>query len=184
MVTAAYTALIAGTAIERLAELRISLRNAAWSFSRGGREFGRSHFPFMVVLHAGLLVGCAVEPWVLDRPFIPWLGLPMLAIALSCQALRWWVIRTLGPQWNTRVIVVPGAGLVTDAGPYRWMRHPNYVAVVAEGIALPLVHTAWLTAVIFTAANALLLRERIRVENSALRLASQPSAKGADGYES
>jgi methyltransferase len=88
-------------------------------------------------------------------------------VVLASQTLRWWCIVTLGPQWNTRVIVVPGATRVAT-GPYRWLSHPNYVAVVAEGIALPLVHTAWLTAVVFTALNALLLRTRLRVENAAL----------------
>ena len=81
-----------------------------------------------------------------DRPFIPWLGWSMLVLVVLAQALRWWCIRTLGVRWNTRVIVVPGLPLVTG-GPYRWLRHPNYVAVVVEGIALPLVHTAWVTAV-------------------------------------
>jgi len=87
---------------------------------------------------------------------------------LAAQGLRWWCIKTLGPQWNTRVIVVPGATRVL-AGPYRFLPHPNYVAVVAEGVALPLVGGAWRTALGFTIANALLLRTRIRVENDALR---------------
>jgi methyltransferase len=86
---------------------------------------------------------------------------------LAAQALRWWCIRTLGPQWNTRIIVVSGLSRIT-AGPYRWFNHPNYVAVVLEGLALPLVHSAWITAAIFTLANAALLRVRIRAENRAL----------------
>ncbi|WP_019683592.1 isoprenylcysteine carboxylmethyltransferase family protein, partial [Mycobacterium avium] len=92
---------------------------------------------------------------------------PMLAVVAASQGLRWWCITTLGRRWNTRVIVLPQAPLVRD-GPYRWLHHPNYVAVVAEGLALPLVHTAWLTAAVFTLANAALLRVRLRVENSAL----------------
>jgi methyltransferase len=91
----------------------------------------------------------------------------MLAVVALSQVLRWWCVTTLGRRWNTRVIVLPDAPLVRQ-GPYRWLHHPNYVAVVAEGIALPLVHTAWLTAVAFTLANAMLLRVRLRVENSAL----------------
>lgn len=91
----------------------------------------------------------------------------MLAVVAASQGLRWWCITTLGRRWNTRVIVLPQAPLVRD-GPYRWLHHPNYVAVVAEGLALPLVHTAWLTAAVFTLANAALLRVRLRVENSAL----------------
>ena len=128
----------------------------------------------MVLLHTGLLVGAVVEVWVADRPFFPALGWSMLAVVLLSQALRWWCIATLGHQWNTRVIVVPGLPLVRR-GPYRLVPHPNYVAVVAEGLALPLVHTAWVTALVFTIANAALLAERIRVENQALReLAATP----------
>jgi methyltransferase len=111
-----------------------------------------------------------LEVWLGGRPFIPALGWPMLVLALGSQALRWWCIRTLGPQWNTRVIVVPDAGRVTG-GPYRFLDHPNYVAVVVEGAALPLVHTAWLTALCFTVLNAVLLTVRIRTENSALAAA-------------
>jgi methyltransferase len=88
-------------------------------------------------------------------------------LVAAAQALRWWCIATLGRQWNTRVVVIPDAARVTR-GPYRFLAHPNYVAVVVEGVALPLVHTAWLTAAVFTAANAVLLRTRIHVENAAL----------------
>nr|WP_246401407.1 isoprenylcysteine carboxylmethyltransferase family protein [Jiangella mangrovi] len=91
----------------------------------------------------------------------------MLALVVASQALRWWCIATLGHQWNTRVIVVPGLPLVAG-GPYRWLRHPNYVAVVVEGFALPLVHSAWITAVVFTLLNAGLLAVRLSVENAAL----------------
>jgi methyltransferase len=91
----------------------------------------------------------------------------MLVIVVAAQGLRWWCIATLGRQWNTRVVVIPGAPRITS-GPYRFVSHPNYVAVVAEGIALPLVHTAWITALVFSVLNAALLRTRIKVENAAL----------------
>lgn len=166
-----YVALVLAVGLERLAELVVSARNARWSFARGGVESGRGHFPPMVALHAGLLAACVVEVAVAGRPFLPWLGVPALVLALAGQVLRWWCIRTLGPRWNTRVIVVPGLPLVAS-GPYRWLRHPNYVAVVLEGIALPLVHTAWVTAVAFTVLNAvLLLRFRIPAEERALSAA-------------
>jgi methyltransferase len=169
-----FTGLAVIVGLERLAELVVSKRHAAWAFSRGGVERGQSHYPFMVLLHTGLLVGAVVEVWVANRPVLPALGWSMLAVVVLSQALRWWCIATLGNQWNTRVIVVPGLPLVRR-GPYRIMPHPNYVAVVAEGFALPLVHTAWVTAVLFTVANAALLRERLRVENQALReLAAAP----------
>jgi len=167
-----YLVLILLTGAERIAELVISKRNAAAAFARGGVEYGQRHFPFMVVLHTGFLLACIAEVFLLDRPFVPWLGWPMLAIALLAQAGRYWVIHSLGEQWNTRVIVVPGAGRVDSRGPYRWhwLRHPNYWIVAIEGIALPLVHSAWITALVFTVLNAvLLLRFRIPIENEALR---------------
>ncbi len=162
-----YVLLIALVGLERLAEMVVAQRNLAWSRARGGVEFGASHYPVMVVLHTGLLVGCLVEVMALHRPFIPALGWPMLAVVIAAQGLRWWCISTLGRQWNTRVVVIPGAERITG-GPYRLFAHPNYVAVVAEGIALPLVHSAWITALTFTALNAVLLTRRIGVENSAL----------------
>lgn len=164
---------VGATALERLAELVVSQRNARWSFARGGVEHGRGHFPPMVALHSGLLVAVLVEVHLAGRPFLPAVGWPALALVLVAQGLRWWCIATLGPRWNTRVIVVPGLPLVV-AGPYRWLRHPNYVAVAVEGIALPMVHTAWVTAVTFTVLNAvLLLGFRIPTEERALDAATR-----------
>ena len=163
----AFTVLVALVGLERLAELVVSKRNAAWSFERGGTESGRGHYPFMVVLHSGFLVAMLVEAWVRRPDVSPGLAWSMLALVVASQALRWWCIATLGPRWNTRVIIVPGLAPVRS-GPYRWIPHPNYVAVVVEGAALPLVHASWMTALIFTLANAALLRVRIRVENEAL----------------
>ena len=165
-----YIAFVLATGVERLYELRVSKHNAATAFAQGGREYGQRHFPWMVALHTGLLLACIAEVVLLDRPFIPWLGWPMLVIAVLCQAARYWIISSLGSQWNTRVIVVPGAARVVARGPYRWFTHPNYVVVAVEGIALPLVHTAWITAIAFTVLNAvLLLAFRIPTENRALR---------------
>jgi methyltransferase len=162
-----YVLLIVAVALERGAELVVSARNLAWSRACGGIEFGSGHYPAMVALHTGLLAGCVAEVFALQRPFLPILGWPMLAFVLSAQGLRWWCIATLGRQWNTRVVVIPGAHRVTK-GPYRLLTHPNYAAVVVEGVALPLVHTAWITALVFTVANAALLRTRVKVENAAL----------------
>ena len=161
----AYLVLIVAVALERLAELVIARRNLVWAKARGGVESGFAHYPFMVVLHTGLLVACLAE--AAHRPFVPALGWSMLVLVVLAQALRWWCISTLGPRWNTRIVVIPGLPLV-GSGPYRWLRHPNYVAVVVEGIALPLVHTGWITAVVFTVLNAGLLRVRISAENAAM----------------
>lgn len=164
---AAFVVLVGLVAIERLAEMVVSKRNAAWSVAHGGVESGRGHYPVMVVLHTVFLVAMLVEA-VVRRPVVPgWLAWSMLALVLVAQGLRWWCIATLGRRWNTRVIVVPGLPPV-HTGPYRRLTHPNYVAVVVEGIALPMVHGCWITAVVFTVANAALLTVRIRVENAAL----------------
>lgn len=162
-----YVLLIGLVAIERLAEVVVAEGNRSWSREQGGVEFGARHYPVMVALHTGLLAGCLIEPLVLQRPFIPVLGWTMLAIVLAAQGLRWWCITTLSHQWNTRVIVIPGAERIAG-GPYRLVPHPNYVAVIAEGIALPLVHSGWITAGVFTVLNAALLRTRVKVENAAL----------------
>ncbi|MFF7842505.1 isoprenylcysteine carboxyl methyltransferase family protein [Streptomyces ossamyceticus] len=164
---ALFTVLVLAVGLERVAELVVSRRNAALSFARGGVEAGRGHYPFMVVLHTGLLVGALVEVWLRRPDAVAVLAWTMLAVVAASQALRWWCITTLGRQWNTRVIVVPGSARVAE-GPYRWIPHPNYVAVVAEGFALPLVHSAWVTAVAFTTLNGFLLTTRIRTEDSAL----------------
>ncbi|MEU6577255.1 isoprenylcysteine carboxylmethyltransferase family protein [Streptomyces sp. NPDC046805] len=166
-----YALLVLAVAAERGAELVVARRNAAWTLSRAGVEHGRDHYPVMVALHTGLLACCLLEPVLAGRPFLPVLGWPMLALAVLAQALRWWCVTALGPYWNTRVIVVPGARLV-GAGPYRFLRHPNYLAVVVEVAALPLVHSAWLTATVFTVANAVLLTVRVRCENAALTQAA------------
>ena len=166
-----YTIFVLATGLERLYELRISKINARIAMEQGGNEVGRGHFPWMVALHTSLLLGAIAEVWIFDRPFIIWLGIPMLIITLACQFARYWIISTLGWQWNTRVIVVPGAQRIRR-GPYRfrWLRHPNYWIVVIEGIALPMIHTAWVTAVIFTILNAiLLLGFRVPTEDEALK---------------
>ena len=170
-----FAVLIAAVAVERLVELVVSKRHARWALERGGVETGRGHYPFMVVLHTALLVGCVAEVWLADRPFLPVLGWTMVALVLASQVLRWWCIHTLGYRWSTRVVVIPGLDLVA-AGPYRLMRHPNYVAVVVEGAALPLVHSAWVTAAVFTVANLALLRVRIEVEEAALATAGNRAA--------
>jgi len=170
MVTASealYLGFLAALGLERLAELRRSARNAAWAFERGGIELGRRHYRVMQALHGAFLAACAAEVLCLQRPFDAALGVPMLALALAAQALRAWAIASLGPHWNVRVIVVPGAPAVRR-GPYRFLRHPNYAAVAIEGFAVPLVHGAWVTALAFSLANAALLAVRIRCEERAL----------------
>ena len=109
------------------------------------------HYRWMVLLHTAFLVCCPLEVWLLGRPFLPWLGIPMLLLlVVLATGLRYWVITTLDGRWTTRIVVLPGASPVTG-GPYRFLRHPNYLAVITEIFALPLVHTAWITAIVFSA---------------------------------
>lgn len=170
-----YTALVAAVALGRLAELRIAKRNFQSLLARGGVEAGAEHYRWMVLLHVLFLVACPLEVWLLRRPFIPALAAVMLVLLVLAAWLRWWVISSLAGRWTTRVVVLPGVAPVTG-GPYRFLRHPNYLAVVVEIFALPLIHTAWLTAVVFSLANAVVLRVRIRAEEAALARASNYQA--------
>jgi methyltransferase len=168
-----YTLLVALVAVQRLVELRVSRRHERALRARGAVEAGAGHYPVMVALHTLFLAACMAEVWLLGRPFLPSLGWPALAVLLLAQALRYWTISTLGERWTTRVLVPAGEPLVA-AGPFRFVRHPNYLAVALEIAALPLVHAAWLTALSFSAANVVLLRVRIGVEERALAAGGAP----------
>lgn len=163
-----FAALVGLVAAQRLFELSVSARNVRRARERGGVEAGAGLYRWMVTVHTGFLVCAPLEVLLLGRPWIPPLAALMATLLLCAQALRYWTIRTLGERWTTRVIYVSGDPLV-GGGPFRWFRHPNYVAVVMEFVALPLIHTAWLTAAGFSAANLLVLRRRIAVEENVLR---------------
>lgn len=169
MVTSAalYLAFLGLLYAERLVELIVSRRNARLAFAAGGTETGRGQYAMMVAVHALFPLACAAEVVALHRSFPGALGFAALALALAAQAVRWWAAATLGRRWNTRVIVVPGARPVTT-GPYRHVRHPNYLAVMIEAFSVPLIHGAWVAAIVFVIANALLLGLRIPAEERAL----------------
>jgi methyltransferase len=162
-----YLALIGLVACQRLAELRLSRANLRKALARGAVEYGRGHFPVMAALHGAFLCSCALEVVLWPRPFPGAVGWGALAAFALAQGLRYWAIASLGDRWNVRVIVVPGEALIVR-GPYRYVRHPNYLAVAIELAALPLIHGAYLTAIAFSAMNAALLRVRIRTEQAAL----------------
>lgn len=164
---AAYLLLLGLVVAERLRELRLSDRHARSMLARGGVEVGRRHYRVMVALHAAFLVACEVEVIGLDRPFPGAPGWFALAVAVAAQLLRLWAMRTLGDHWTARIVVIPEAWPITN-GPYRYVRHPNYLAVTLEVAAIPLIHGAYLTAILFSLANALLLRVRVRAEEAAL----------------
>ncbi len=163
----AYLAILAFVAAERMAELFISRRHAARALAHGGLESGQAHYQAMVILHAAFLVACAVESLMVTRVIPAALSAGALAVAAGAQVLRYWAVWTLGERWNTRIIVMPDAPPVTG-GPYRFMRHPNYLAVMLEVAALPLIRANWYTAVGFSIANAMILAVRIPAEERAL----------------
>jgi len=169
-----FTGLVALVGLERLAEMWIAGRNRRWLLERGGLEVGQAHYPWMVLMHLTFLVAAPMEVWMLDRPLIPPLAGGILLVLLLAMVLRYWVVVTLQQRWTTRVVLLPGASRITR-GPYRFLSHPNYVAVAMEIAALPLVHTAWLTALIYSVLNAAMLRARIGVENEAWRESAQAS---------
>lgn len=161
-----YLLFIGLVAAERGVELAVSTRNARRALARGAVESGRGHYPAMVAFHALFLAVCAAE--AIARPAPPG-PLALLAVlgALLAQGLRWWAVGALGERWSTRILVVPGEGPVTS-GPYRFLRHPNYLAVALEMACLPLAWGSWRTALAFSLGNALLLAVRIPAEERAL----------------
>jgi methyltransferase len=165
----AFTVLIAMIAGQRLWEFEISKRNERSLRSLGGKEVGAGHYPWMVALHTAFLLSCVAEVWLLHRPWRPPVALIAMLFLIAALGLRWWVLRTLGDRWTTRVVVVPGERLISS-GPYQWLRHPNYLAVVLEIAAIPMIHCAWLTAIGFSFANLAILKTRIGVEERALEL--------------
>ena len=152
---------------ERLAELVVSQRNARRALEAGACETGQGHFRVMAAFHALFPLSCGLEVVLLQRPFPGLLGWIALAATVIAQGLRWCVVATLGTAWTVRIIVPLDKEPVTT-GPFRFVRHPNYLAVILEIVAVPLVHGAWLTALVGSVLNALLLRVRIRSEEEAL----------------
>jgi methyltransferase len=163
----AFTLFLLALALERGFELALSRENAAWSRARGAIEYGQGHLPWMKLLHIAFFAGCLLEVWFASPPFRPVLAAVCLVVVLGSQALRYWAIATLGRRWNVAVLVLSGTR-AEAGGPFRFVKHPNYVAVVLEGLAVPLMHSAFVTAVAFTISNACLLWVRIRCEERAL----------------
>jgi len=163
----AYLALLVAVAALRLVELRISKQHQREMLGRGAAKVDEPRFRWMVALHTLVLVGAAVEVVFLHRPFMPILAAVMFVIFLAANAVRWWVIRTLGEHWNVQVVDSTRLGVVTS-GPFRFVRHPNYAAVFAEMIALPLIHTAWITALVGTVAHIVVLSQRLSTEERVL----------------
>ncbi len=167
MLTVVLILALAIIAVQRLLELVLARRNERRARARGAIERGQGHYPLIVGLHSLWLVSTLVEGLV-RGPEAPSFWPVALALLLLVQPLRYWAIFSLGPYWNTKILVVPGAKVVAG-GPYRYVSHPNYVVVVVEILTFPLIFGAWWTALVFTALNAAVLYVRIREENRALR---------------
>ena len=154
-------------ALQRLLELWLSRRNERILRARGAVERGQGHYPLIVATHALWLLSTLVEGSLRGGPDLPALWPVPLALFVLAQPLRYWALLSLGESWNTRILVVPGAKLVRR-GPYRYFRHPNYAVVVVEILTFPLIFGAWITALVFSVLNAILLCVRLRDENRAL----------------
>jgi len=165
--TIAFLVLLLAVALLRLVELRISKRHQAEMIAQGAAKVDEPRFRWMVLLHTAVLAGAAVEVVLLKRPFIPWLAALMFTVFLAANAVRWWVIRTLGEHWNVQVMDSTRLGIVTS-GPFHYVRHPNYAAVFAEMLALPLIHTAWITATAGAIAHMGVLAQRLSTEERVL----------------
>lgn len=163
----AFIALLAAVGAGRLLEMRLSRRHARTLEARGFRREAEPAFLAMVALHTGVLVAAALEVLLADRRPPAVLAVAALALFVLSNLLRWWVIRTMADHWNVRVVNALALGVVT-AGPFRWVRHPNYVAVFVELLALPLIHGAYVTAAVGTAAHIVVLARRIALEESVL----------------
>lgn len=156
--------------IQRLIEVVIANRNARWVKSQGGYEAGREHYQLMIATHVLFFLSLITEVTVSSYHFAGWSVIP-LVIFLLAQMGRAWALSSLGRFWNTRIMILPGAKVVAK-GPYQFVRHPNYVIVIAEIAILPLIFQAYWTAIIFTVLNALVLSIRIKEEEAALKEAT------------
>jgi methyltransferase len=162
-----FAGLVALVALQRLIELRVSRRHEAGLRARGARETAPRQLVWMKLVHGGWIVGMCLEVFALERPLYPALAIAALAVFALGQWLRLAAMRALGDRWTVRILTVPDEQVVTS-GVFRLVRHPNYLGVALEIAALPLIHTAWITALVFTVLNALVLWRRIRAEEHAL----------------
>lgn len=152
--------------LQRIAELAVAKRNEKWMLQQGAYEAGASHYPFIVALHVSFFISLILEVVFFDKTLSTWWPL-WFSLFVVAQFARVWSLRSLGRFWNTKIIVLPGASIVKK-GPYRWIRHPNYVVVVTEILVLPLLFQAYYTAFIFSVLNAFILSIRIAAEEQAL----------------
>ena len=164
-----FAGFVAALGLQRLFELRLSQHNERRMRQRGGREHAPETYRWIVALHVAWFAAMLLEVFAGRHKFRPWLAASAFGVFAAGQVLRLTAIRTLGWRWSTRVMTVPGPeGARVQRGIYRYIRHPNYLGVELEILAVPLVHSAYLTSAVFGVANAWLLRDRIHIEEQAL----------------
>lgn len=162
-----FIGIVAAIVLQRLLELRISNRNAVEIMARGGRKHDDNALGVVKVLQVSWWLAMVAEVWWLDRPFIPLLAAGALTATLTGQVLRYLSMRSLGWRWTLPIMTLPNQPVV-DSGIYSYLRHPNWLGVILEIAALPLIHSAYFTAICFSLANALLMSKRIKAEERAL----------------
>jgi len=156
--------------LQRLIELFVAKRNEKWMLGQGAFEAGADHYPIMVTMHITFFMSMLLEVLVIGRTLSPFWIL-LLGIFLLAQAARIWCLLSLGKFWNTKIIILPGADVIRR-GPYRWVRHPNYLIVTIELLVLPLLFGAYFTAILFSLLNVWMLSVRIPAEEKALKEAT------------
>lgn len=153
--------------LQRLSELLLAKRNERYVRAHGAVEYDGKGYLVIVLMHIAFFISLVTEYIVLDRTLNPhWL--PLLVLFLLTQILRYWAISTLGYYWNTKILIIPGSARIST-GPYKYINHPNYLAVVTEIAVIPLLFSCYITAIVFTILNIALLKRRIRIEEEALR---------------
>jgi methyltransferase len=162
-----FLCLLAAVGLLRLVELRISRRNFERLLAAGAVPVPEPHFKWIVVVHTGVLIGAALEVIFLKRPLVPWLAALSSVLFIASNLLRLWVVVSLGQLWSVNVMDSSQVGIVTT-GPFRLVRHPNYTGVVLEVISLPLIHTAWITALAAALGYVYALSRRVPVEEKVL----------------
>lgn len=162
-----FTILLAILIVQRITELWIARKNESWMKEQGAYEVGKSHYKYIVLVHLMFFVSLLLEVQYTERGMPQWWMFPFVFFIVT-QILRVWSIASLGRYWNTRIIILPGINVVSK-GPYRFLRHPNYLIVAAEILVIPLIFQAYFTAIFFTILNAIVLSIRIPIEEKALR---------------
>jgi methyltransferase len=163
----AFLALLLAVGLLRIFELGVSRRHQQQMIASGASKVNEPQFRWMVFVHTAILIGAALEVVFLHRPFIPILAAMMFLLFLTANAIRLWVVRTMGKHWNVQVMNSTSLGVVTE-GPFRFVRHPNYAAVFVEMVSLPLIHTAWITALLGCVGCVATISQRIALEESVL----------------